>query len=1423
MVAGAKRVARGLAKLVGGLLLAVLVLVLVVVMLLGNDSLLTAVAPRVLPLVGFELHVGLLAHDLGRRIEIRDATFGTPGEEPWVRVDRLVLRYSLAGIASGRVDVPSLTIEKPRVRMGLAEDGTFQWPPTPGKATPSPLEPEEAEEPVPPGEDHLIPPLPIGIHVGEVELGDGFFELADHAPEGRTLEVEGISLRAGGVVTPSDLHATLDLAEVRYGRGGVGPLHIEAALDGDLLRVARVDVTTPDGGVHVEDGTFEPLTLATHAKVHLDRVRLEPIVSAFTDVPELPGPLTGDLTLDGVVPDDVKIGIERLDAAYLGETISLAGHAAGSFTDYEDLSITGSVADLRFTADGRLDVVEDGTAVHVTAEAPSLALADSLAGGIGLSGSGLILDAHARGPFDALVVEIGKLAIASAAINDARFDRLELTGTLRGTALDARLGFADLAAPGVSLGAGWLSAGGTLAKIEFALGVGGAVEATGSFDTSTLVLATKGTIRELRLEPFLALGGIREAHGKLGSAAFHVAGPVTDLARIDGAATLNGLVVSAGGVSLAQRAPLDVTLAGGQATAKAALALGRGSLDAEGMVGLRDRTVDAKVVGQLEVADLAAMARPFAPMIAGGAGSLEIRAKLRGRLDDPGTEAFVSGRDLMVQIDPAGTESASSPAPPSSTTAEPGKAPAPGDELASDAAAEPTSTAAAEAADGAAGPDAPAAPPAPPAPIEARMRILDFGAAGDLSRLYGTVWVDGGQASAYGRKLWDMSGLVKLDGGDVWVNDVRMALEGVWVVAYGSIERDGRLGLNLRSDGGRVEAVSDLTNQDLSGALDIRIASHGTLRAPVAEATITATDLFFRERPIGELRAAVHADGSRATASIKLPGDGEITAESGLAPGSIFTASARVRRLPLDPGLKGFQSFLPPPFRDPTGFLAFDADLAGPIDAPASVKGTVVLNALEITGAEQTLGLAAPCTATIDGTTVEVGRARLVIGGGYVEAAGRISPDRQELDLAVDLDPALAEGVAKGVEIGHGRVVVKDGQIVHDASGLSVVGSLRANLDAVTVRGLPDALRDVEVAARFDGRPFKLERAFFRMGDGDLIATASGDLARLALDASTIDFHALPYRMPKTVRVATSGKLSVTGDAKDLRVGGRVRIDEALYERDVEVLQGLIKPIQAPGRKTRTSSGALPVILDAIHLDVTVVSGEDLVVRNNVARLAATADLNVKGTAARPQMLGQVRVGEGTVRLFGRVFSIETGTIDFSNPIAIDPDIHIGTKTTIDRDSGSVDVLVDLEGTVSKGLALKLSSSPSYTQDDIVFLLATGKTREEIQSGSKGSGTSMTGAALMAVSLLGGDRVKESLGLEEIGLEEGENGGARVSVAKRLGVRVTVRAINEIGGKGKAPVSVAVEYQLLDRVLLVATPQSNGAFGAEVRFRFLFR
>ncbi len=1389
------RLLRIAVRLVVGFVLALAAVLVLVVALVGNDSFLTWLAPKVLPLVGFELHVGLLGHDLGRHIEIRDATFGTPGEEPWIRVSRLALEYRLASVAPFAVRVPSLTIEQPRVRLALADDGTFQWPPTPGKGTPSPPEPEVPEPPTPPEEDHLIPPLPLRIEVGQVQLSDGFFELADHS-SGDDLEVEGITLEAGGVVEPSDLHAKLAIVEARYGRGQVGPLAIDVGLDGDVLRVARVDVTTPEGGVHVTEGTFEPLTLATHAKVHLDRVRLEPIVMAFADVPELPGPLTGDLTLDGVVPDAVSIGINSLTGAYLGQELGLSGSAAGSFTDFEKLALEGRFGDLAFDATGRLDVVGPNTDVHLIATAPTLALADALAGGIGLSGAALSVDAHAAGAFEDLRVK-AKVAVAEAELDGVRLTQLGIDGGLAGEAVDARLAFEDVAAPGVSLGGGWLTAGGTLGKLEVALAVGEAIEAKGTFATDTLAVDAAGTIRKLDLEPFLALAGARDADGAIDDASFRARGVVTDLNKLEGAATVNGLVVRAHGAELIQTTPFAIELAGGRATGHGSLALvtippeGQPlgdtrdrTIEARAVVGLRDRTIDASVEGKLTLGEVVSVARSFVPMLEQGSGSLEVRASFQGPLGDPATRAFVTGRDLALRM-------------------RPGAAPI-GD--ATLATPEPAPTSAS----------------APSAAIDVKLRILDFGAAGDLTKLYGTLWIDGGEATAYGRRLWDMSGLVKLDGGDVWVNDVRMAADGVWLVAYGSIEHDGRLGLNLRSEGGRVEAMSDLTKQDLSGALDIQVASSGTLRAPVAKARISATDLFFRERAIGDLIAEAEADGEHATLTVKLPGDGVLTGETGFAPGSRFSVQARVNRLPLDPGLKGFQDVLPPAFRDASGFLALDADASGPLDDPAALTGTVVLRALEIAGVDAKLALATPCTARVNGSALELDRARLTLGDGFVEAGGRISPERQEIDVALELDPKLADGLAKGIEIGSGRIKLAEGRITRAGERVSVRGALTVGIDSVAIRGIPDSLRDVAVEARFHGEPWSLSRAFFRMGDGDLTASATGSLEDLSIAESTIDFHALPYRMPKTVRAAASGRLAVKGDRRDLRVTGKVRIDEALFERDVEVLENVIKPIAMPGRKTRTSSGELPAILDAIHLDVAVTSGEDLLVRNNVARLAATADLNLKGSAARPQVLGQVRVGEGTVKLFGRSFVLDSGTIDFSNPLAIDPDVRIVTRSTIDRESGSVDVLIHLEGTVSKGLALVLSSSPEYPQDDIVFLLATGKTRSELQSGT-GGGTSMTGAALMAVSLLGGDKLKETLGLEEFGLEESSTGGARVSVAKRLGDRVTVRAINEIGGKGKAPLAVAVEYQLLDRVLLVATPQSNGAFGAEVRFRFLFR
>src|SRR5690606_7094309 len=156
-----------------------------------------------------------------------------------------------------------------------------------------------------------------------------------------------------------------------------------------------------------------------------------------------------------------------------------------------------------------------------------------------------------------------------------------------------------------------------------------------------------------------------------------------------------------------------------------------------------------------------------------------------------------------------------------------------------------------------------------------------------------------------------------------------------------------------------------------------------------------------------------------------------------------------------------------------------------------------------------------------------------------------------------------------------------------------------------------------------------------------------------------------------------------------------------------------------------------------IRLDLKVESGESIRIRNNVAQLVATTDLSVFGTAARPGLLGQARVVEGQVQFFDRVFDLERGSIDFQSPLEIDPLIRVVASTRVCREAGNVDVTLTLEGTVSEGLELTLSSDPSYPQDDIAFLLTTGTTRAEALSGGA-SDASLRGLSLAAVSLIGG-------------------------------------------------------------------------------------
>ena len=228
-----------------------------------------------------------------------------------------------------------------------------------------------------------------------------------------------------------------------------------------------------------------------------------------------------------------------------------------------------------------------------------------------------------------------------------------------------------------------------------------------------------------------------------------------------------------------------------------------------------------------------------------------------------------------------------------------------------------------------------------------------------------------------------------------------------------------------------------------------------------------------------------------------------------------------------------------------------------------------------------------------------------------------------------------------------------------------------------------------------------------------------------------------------TLRYAESGtpdtglKATVTGMALDFPAGLRSELDAELafalsWSR---ARRGASWPVQrhrhrgpwrlsrADQRGQRAADGAAaraprvsgrrrrlrPARLD---LDLRVVTDDDLVVRNNLAQIQLGADLRVIGTGAAPSLSGRAALREGgTLALGNNRYTIDQGTIDFSNPAVIEPSLSLQAHTR----AGGEDIELKLTGTpATLDVSLASPSDPLLGEADVASLLLTGRRLEDV-------------------------------------------------------------------------------------------------------------
>ena len=319
----------------------------------------------------------------------------------------------------------------------------------------------------------------------------------------------------------------------------------------------------------------------------------------------------------------------------------------------------------------------------------------------------------------------------------------------------------------------------------------------------------------------------------------------------------------------------------------------------------------------------------------------------------------------------------------------------------------------------------------------------------------------------------------------------------------------------------------------------------------------------------------------------------------------------------------------------------------------------------------------------------------------------------------------------------------------------------------------------------------------------ELVGTANGGSLRIDADIQFPEFRPTGFvsitgremaiGLPPGLRTELDTDIRVTLPADDdMEVSGTVAVVRGDFREAVNTAGGLRALLES--QQGAEVPRAEPSALDAMRLNVQVLTREEIVVDNNYGAGTVSANVRLEGTLGRPGVTGRLSIGEGAqLFLGGNDFEIETGTIDLVDPGGIAPELDITARTQV----GPEEITITIEGT-AETLTTTMQSSPNdYPESDIVSLLLTGRTLDQVGV-APGAVARDQALGLVSSGVLGA--AGRSVGLDTVRLDQGStvgdvqfdsslvagdaNPGTRLTVGKHLSRQVELVASQNLRESG---------------------------------------
>ncbi|HTZ82591.1 MAG TPA: translocation/assembly module TamB domain-containing protein [Candidatus Acidoferrales bacterium] len=639
--------------------------------------------------------------------------------------------------------------------------------------------------------------------------------------------------------------------------------------------------------------------------------------------------------------------------------------------------------------------------------------------------------------------------------------------------------------------------------------------------------------------------------------------------------------------------------------------------------------------------------------------------------------------------------------------------------------------------------------------------------------------------------------------------------------AYTPSTRGFRLDLVGRNfDVSRIRQIH-LDRLPMQGRADFTLQGEGTLDAPVINTSVKIRALTLDRELSGELdldattkNGQLHLTGHSQFPHGTLNLDGDVTMH-GDYPANI---TARADHLDVDALWRAYLG------HQLTGHSAVGGQLTmqGPLRYPEqwTLHGTLPSIAIEVEHTK--MHNQDPVTFTYAQQTIHIATSRFVGDGTDVTGSGSIHfGGSQELEL-------VANGQADLRLVGSfdSNLTTSGLMTLHMTVGGTLheplpQGSVEIKNGAASYVGVPSGLSEMNGVLSFTRDRIHIEQLAAKTGGGtlDLKGDATSYNGELNFNLTAIGKE-VRLRYPPGVSSTANADLHWVGSRSASTVSGNVMVTKLAVTPGFDFGSYLERSRQSASITAANSP------LYNVKLDVVVRTAPELQMKTAVARLSGDADLRLRGSVARPSVLGRADILEGDATFNGIKFRLERGDITFANPVAIEPQVNLQATTHV----RNYDLDVTVTGTPDR-LNVNYRSEPPLPKSDIIALLALGRTSEESEQLQEQSGQTLfsdeaTNLIIsQAINSTVSNRLQKLFGVSRIkidpqGLTTETNPTARgpqVTIEQQFANNVTLTYSTNVSQSSEQ--IIQGEYYVNRNLSVVGTRDQNGVVSFDVRLR----